>query len=682
MSDKISLFVPGRLCLFGEHSDWAGLQRTINADIVPGASIVTGIEQGIYADVEKFDKFVMRNTSEELRDTWTNYESVMRVNELKKTAASNNYFAYVAGVASYICENYYVEGLRITITKMTLPIKSGLSSSAAICVLVARAFNLLYKLNLNTLGEMTVAFKGEQRTKSRCGRLDQACAFGVTPVLMTFDGEDINVERLVVKKPLYWAFAHLRGEKDTIKILSDLNKCYPFAENEIEKNVHSALGIENRNIIYRAIDYIKRGDSENLGKLMTEAQELFDRKVAKASWEQLKAPKLHSILDDITVKSLTYGGKGVGSQGDGSVQFLAKDEKCQHNLVDYLNRIGLTAYSLTIKPRYRIHKAVIPVAGFGTRLYPTTRAIKKEFMPVIDSDGLVKPVILILLEQLYDSGIDEICLIVGGKDDIEAYKRCFQTPLSEEHLKKLPTKMQEYEKKILDIGKIISFRVQTEKKGFGHAVLQSKDFCSDEPVLLLLGDTIYHSESQKTCSIQLIEAYEQLNMPIVSIHKIPVEQVVHYGVLSGTWENKDETILRVTKFTEKPSVEYAEDYLGVEGKNKEKSYFSVFGQYIITPEVFIELEDNIINNRILEKNGEFGLTNVLASLIDTYGLSGVLLNGEMFDIGNAEAFKNAVLHLSSDEKIRVEQPAIYDLEDEYFEYKEQLNEEVAISAIK
>ena len=87
MVKKYSLFVPGRLCLFGEHSDWAGLQRVINSDIVPGASIVTGIEQGIYADVETCDMFVMTNISEELKEIWVDFESVMQVNELKKTAA-------------------------------------------------------------------------------------------------------------------------------------------------------------------------------------------------------------------------------------------------------------------------------------------------------------------------------------------------------------------------------------------------------------------------------------------------------------------------------------------------------------------------------------------------------------------------------------------------------------------
>jgi len=644
MPEKISLFVPGRLCLFGEHSDWAGMHRVMNADIIPGASIVTGIEQGIYADVEAFDKFSVLNTSKELKDTWVNFESVMQTDELRKTAASGSYFAYVAGVASYICENYRVGGLKITITKMTLPIKSGLSSSAAICVLVARAFNLIYSLNMNTMGEMTVAFKGEQRTKSRCGRLDQACAFGTTPVLMTFDGEDINVERLIVKKPLHWVFAHLGGDKNTIKILSDLNKCYPFAQNEIEHNVQSALGIENRETIARAVEYLKNGDCEALGRLMTNAQELFDKKVAPVSWEELEAPLLHNALNDPTVKSLTFGGKGVGSQGDGSVQFLARDENCQQELVKYLaNKKGLTTYPLTINPRSRVHKAIIPVAGLGTRLYPSTRFIKKDFMPIIDTDGLVKPVILILLEQLYDSGIDEICLIVGGDDEIELYTKVFRNPLSNEHYSKLPQKMQEYENKIINIGKFLTFRKQTEKKGFGHAVFQGRDFCGNEPVLLLLGDTIYRSYTQKTCTAQLIEAFEYLERPVVSIHRIPLEQVVHYGILFGTWEDKNDTILRVSRFVEKPTVQYAEDFLGVSRMdNNVLNYYSVFGQYILTPEVFSELDMNILSNHSLENNNEIGITYALSAMIDKGGIFGLVLSGQMYDIGNAEMYRNAV----------------------------------------
>ena len=188
MSETIELFVPGRLCLFGEHSDWAGLHRNINSAIIPGEAIVTGIEEGIYATVEAADKFIIESDLGE-----ETFVCNMDTQLLRETACEGGYFSYVAGVASYINEHYSVGGLRIHITKRTLPIKSGLSSSAAICVLTARGFNQIYGLKLNTIGEMNIAFIGEQRTPSRCGRLDQACAFGVKPVHMTFDSSEVSV---------------------------------------------------------------------------------------------------------------------------------------------------------------------------------------------------------------------------------------------------------------------------------------------------------------------------------------------------------------------------------------------------------------------------------------------------------------------------------------------------------
>jgi len=640
MTDSITLFVPGRLCLFGEHSDWAGLYREINAQIVPGAAIVTGIEQGIYANVAKADQFVMRNSSDELKDVWVNFQADMNTESLRKIAAENEYFSYVAGVASYINEHYFVGGLEITITKMTLPIKSGLSSSAAICVLVARAFNLLYGLNMNTIGEMVAAYRGERKTSSRCGRLDQACAFGIAPVLMTFNGEEINVKRLIVKEPLHWVIANLRGKKDTIKILTDLNRSYPFPETAIDKNLHEALGADNQKIIDKAVQYMREGDQKALGSLMTEAQQLFDAKVAPASTEQLKAPKLHQFLQDERVISLTYGGKGVGSQGDGTVQFLAKDADAQKDLAGYLNNAGLDAYPFTIPKRHQVRKAVIPVAGFGTRLYPATRMLRKEFIPVIDKDGLLKPVILMLIEELYDGGIEEICLIVGGEGDLDLYKKCLLEPLSEEHFGKLSPEAKKYEEKLSQISKRLVFRIQKERLGFGHAVFQSRDFCMDEPVLLLLGDTVYNSDTDKPCCTQLIEAYEKINQPMVSICEVPLQNVSDFGIVAGQWTDAAQKLMRVSQFVEKPDSAFAEKHLSVSGKSGGQKYYSIFGQYVLTPEIFNELEKNIQNGNA--KNGEYQLTDAIAAMIDKSALHAFVPDGKMFDMGNVDAYRNAV----------------------------------------
>ena len=636
----IELFVPGRLCLFGEHTDWAGKYRTMNADIVPGASIVTGIEQGIYAEVEKSSIFEMCSEAPEIADVWQDFACRMSEQELKGIAKSGSFFSYCAGVASYMLEWYQVGGVKITLKKMTLPMKSGLSSSAAICVLVARAFNQLYRLNLNTMGEMNIAYLGELRTASRCGRLDQACAFGVKPNLMTFDGDEVEVKTLNVKKHLYWVFADLCAEKNTIKILRDLNKGFPFASNEMEEREQKALGEDNQRIINLAIEYMAKGDTEALGKLMTDAQALFDTAIAPMCPEELTSPKLHKVLRDPNIQPLVYGGKGVGSQGDGSIQFLAKDKDCQQKLIDYLNSQGMKAYPLTIKPVHTVRKAIIPVAGFGTRLYPASRALKKDFFPIPDKDGMVKPVILILLEELMKSGIEEVCLVLGSEEERLKYRDFFEMPLSEEHLHKLSPEMQEYENKILSIGKKLRYVYQKEKRGFGHAVYQAADFANSEPVLLLLGDTLYRSETGKPCALQLIEKYEQYNKLMVSIHPVPLAEVTHYGILSGSWEDKNETVLNISQMNEKPKASYAEEFLGVKCKDGERKYMSVFGQYILTPEVFEQLRSDIAN--AIDSNKEIELTSALDKVREMSGMIGVQLQGHMFDMGNYNAYMKSV----------------------------------------
>ena len=636
----IELFVPGRLCLFGEHTDWAGKYRTMNADIVPGACLVMGIEQGIYALVEKSPIFEMYSEAPEIADIWQDFACRMNEAELKSVARSGSFFSYCAGVASYMLEWYQVGGVKITLKRMTLPIKSGLSSSAAICVLVARAFNQLYRLNLNTMGEMNIAYWGELRTASRCGRLDQACAFGSKPVLMSFDGDEVEVKTLNVKEPLYWVFADLCASKNTIKILRDLNRGFPFASNAMEEREHKALGEDNLRIINQAVAYMAKGEVEALGKLMTEAQHLFDTAVAPMCPDELKSPKLHEVLNDPTIKDWVYGGKGVGSQGDGSIQFLAKDKDCQQKVIDYLNSHGMKAYPLDLKPVHSVRKAIIPVAGFGTRLFPASHAISKDFFPIPDRDGMVKPVILILLEELVRSGIEEVCLVLGSDEERLKYRDFFESPLSEEHLGKLSPSMQEYQNRILSIGRRLRYVYQKEKRGFGHAVYQAVAFANNEPVLLLLGDTLYQTDSNKPCALQMIEKYEQTNKLMVSIHPIPLAEVSHYGILSGTWDDKNETELLVSQMNEKPKASYAEEFLGVKCKDGSQKYMSVFGQYILTPEVFEQLSSDIEN--ATGSNKEIELTSALDKVRERYGMVGVLLQGRMFDMGNYNAFVRCV----------------------------------------
>ena len=115
-TEKINIFVPGRLCLFGEHSDWAGVNRTVNPDIVPGRAIVTGVEQGIYGTACKSEKFI---ASSFLPDgTKVEFESEMDTGSLREVAREGGFFSYIAGVASYMCEWYQVGGITLEIGKM------------------------------------------------------------------------------------------------------------------------------------------------------------------------------------------------------------------------------------------------------------------------------------------------------------------------------------------------------------------------------------------------------------------------------------------------------------------------------------------------------------------------------------------------------------------------------------
>ena len=636
---KIDLFVPGRLCLFGEHSDWAGMNKTINANITPGCAIVTGIEQGIYGTAERSDKFSVTSSLPEY--CGESFSCEMDMGKLREVARQGGFFSYVAGVASYMCEWYHVGGLHLNITKMDLPMKSGLSSSAAICVMVAKAYNQLYDLHLNTLGIMNMAYCGEQRTPSRCGRLDQACAFGTTPVKMVFDGNEMDVDRITVKKPLHYVFADLMAGKDTVKILADLNRAYPFAHNDAEKVLHEALGVDNQIITSKAINYINTGDVKALGELMIEAQQLFDKKIAPMCPEELTAPVLHEILADKRVKTLTYGAKGVGSQGDGSVQFLAKDEESQRELIAYLeNEKGMVAHSLTLRPNKTVRKAIIPVAGFGTRLYPETRGVKKEFCPVVDKDGLVKPTILVLLEELDKIEIEEICMVLN-REEKAYYEDFFFKPLSEEHYRKLPDKMKAYEEKIHRIAKKLRFVFQEEQKGFGHAVYQARNFTGDEPSLLLLGDTIYQSNTPLPCTRQLLNAYEQYGKPMVAVHAVPLETVGNYGIFAGKWENKEETVLNLNAIVEKPDSVKAKDYLSVSSRKSPENYYAAFGAYVLTKDIFDRL-DYAVKHEIVNVKGEVELTDALSYVCEKSGMMAFVPDGKSYDIGNAVAYRTTV----------------------------------------
>lgn len=634
----MNIFVPGRLCLFGEHSDWAGLYNRTNSAVEPGLAIVTGIEQGIYGYVERSDKFRFRALKEDgTHDKWVEWP--LSVKQLKATAEDGGYYSYVAGVAAFMLEYYDVGGLSVDITKVTLPIKKGLSSSAAICVLIARAFNMIYDLQISVRGEMEAAYRGEIMTPSRCGRLDQACAYGTKPVLMRFASENIEVDRLAVGRKLHWVFADLNGEKDTMKILSSLNACYPYAQDQIAKNVQEALGPENRRIIEDVIQAIRAGDAERIGKLMDESQRIFDEKIAPACPSELTSPLLHEVMMDPNVRKLALGVKGVGSHGDGTVQMICKDANDQEALKTYLQNKGLEAFAFTIPEQCSIRKAIIPVAGYGTRMFPASKVIKKELMPVIDRDGVAKPALLILLQEIERAGIEEIGLIINPEDKAD-FDRLFKRDLALDHYRKLPKKLREINVAIQQLGQKITYIYQTEQLGFGHAVYQARDFAGEDAVLMLLGDHIYSTSNLKSCTEQMLEAYESSGQLTIALDEIPLSRTMYYGTVTGQFLDEEERLMQISDMVEKPTTEYAEVHMSVLDKKGDPRFYCVFGQYVLTPKVFELLERNIHEG--LKSGSEYELTSVLREICLTDGMMGYRVDGKRFDIGIPRAYRETV----------------------------------------
>jgi len=342
------LFVPGRLCLFGEHSDWAGGYRRIDKSVTPGYCIAVGTDQGIYADVSPHPNEFIINSASMGGKTIGSQQFQMDEEELLKAAKGGGFFSYCAGVAYCILKEHQVWGLVID-NRMDLPIKRGLSSSASICVLTARSFNQVYNLGLTRRQEMEYAYRGEILTSSECGRMDQACAYGETPVFLTFDGDDMEIEELSPHRPIYMVIADLNKGKNTKKILSDLNYHFMKGNVYIRERLRYALGDANREILMDAKRTLEQGDSARLGELMNRGQRLFDECVLPACSEELAAPILHKVLSYPDIQDLIWGGKGVGSQGDGCVQFIARGLEEQEELMKRLWKLDVRPYNLIIK---------------------------------------------------------------------------------------------------------------------------------------------------------------------------------------------------------------------------------------------------------------------------------------------------------------------------------------------
>ncbi len=346
------LFVPGRLCLFGEHSDWAS-ERGDH----PGYCIVTGTKQGLRATAERADRLIVESPAPDrsgrpgapVRRIELPWDGVA----LGAAAADElEFFRYCAGTASVMLSKYDLPaGVHLRIESMDLPLKKGVASSAAVCILVARAFDAVYGLNLFPHELMDAAYLGERLTGSECGRMDQACIYGRTPVLLAMSPQrGVRVEPIRPRRDVHLLFVDLAGHKDTVAILTALQRAHATSPD-----LRRALGPDNEGIVRGAYRALGDGDAAGLGSLMTEAQALFDARVAPHCPAELAGPLLHEVLSFDAIAGDVYGGKGVGSQGDGTAQFVARDRASRDAAMRKISEAfpSMRCFPLTIESPWR-----------------------------------------------------------------------------------------------------------------------------------------------------------------------------------------------------------------------------------------------------------------------------------------------------------------------------------------
>ncbi|NLP04722.1 GHMP kinase [Candidatus Fermentibacteria bacterium] len=347
MSAAVELFAPGRLCLFGEHSDWAGGHRRSDPSLTPGECLVVGTDQGLYARAsDAHGIFALSQIGPDGRRR-PPVEYPADPGALRRIARSAGFDSYAAGVAALVLERFPGLGLGLEIHRRTLPLAKGLSSSAAVCVLTARAFDRMHSLGLSIREEMELAYLGELLTGSSCGRMDQACAYGSVPVILNFDGDSMSIREIRPSGRIHLLIVDLHAGKDTRRILADLNAAFLAGREGIRR----ALGPLNLSMLHRAESALEQGDAEGLGALMTEAQSVFDSLVAPECPSELAAPKLHAVLSHRASRTLAFGGKGVGSQGDGSAQLVCRSAEARLELAAVLEReMGVSCLELTVDP--------------------------------------------------------------------------------------------------------------------------------------------------------------------------------------------------------------------------------------------------------------------------------------------------------------------------------------------
>ncbi len=265
----------------------------------------------------------------------------------------------------------------------------------------------------------------------------------------------------------------------------------------------------------------------------------------------------------------------------------------------------------------KIRKAVIPVAGMGTRFLPATKAIPKEMLTIVD-----RPTIQYIVEEVVASGIDEVVLITSeGKSAIENhfdYDFQLDTVLKEKNKLELRAELNN----ISNLIDVVSVR-QKEPLGLGHAIWMARNVIGDEPFLVLLGDDLV--KSNVPCCKQMIELFEKVQESIVAFQRVPMDQTFQYGIVEGQ-DTEFERAYKIDRMVEKPAPDTSD------------SNMAIIGRYLLMPEIF-----DILENTSPGHGGEIQLTDALQTLAGKRGMYAYEFKGKRYDAGDKLGYLKAIV---------------------------------------
>jgi len=264
----------------------------------------------------------------------------------------------------------------------------------------------------------------------------------------------------------------------------------------------------------------------------------------------------------------------------------------------------------------KLRKAVIPVAGLGTRFLPATKTVPKELLPIVDI-----PSIQYVVQEAVDAGIEEIIFVTGrGKDGIEDHFD--EAPELEQVLADRGNdEMVKVLRRIAEMTEVVSVR-QKKPLGLGHAVLCARDLVGNEPFAVMLADDLI--DSATPCIRQLLDIFQSTHESVIAVMEVPQTEVHQYGVIKG--KVMKERLYEVEGMVEKPPAKDA------------PSRMAIIGRYVLRPEIF-----SILQNLPSGKGGEIQLTDGLAQLVRERKIYGCEFSGDRYDIGDKFGFVRATV---------------------------------------